>query len=198
MDRCSQSALSRDEAAAYGVCPKGRLGHAPARGPPSKNTRKVGGLRRGGPCPEACPERREELGSTRRAPCAGAKPRFLAVPAPRRPHTPPSLGPGVSHLRPLHTRSGNMSLVPREQERVATAGRAQPPRRGGRRPEQSHRARSAEPAAPAAQTPRTGVHFYCVQAAELCFLTPLSPAHTTHLKTKIYNIDSAVSPQLFF
>lgn len=147
MDRCSQSALSRDEAAAYGVRPKGRLGHAPARGPPSKNTRKVGGLRRGGPCPEACPERREELGSTRRAPCAGAKLRFLAVPAPRRPHTPPSLGPGVSHLQPLHTRSGNMSLVPREQERVATAGRAQPPRAPAR-PRPGRTAPPAEPPSP--------------------------------------------------
>lgn len=46
--------------------------------------------------------------------------------------------------------------------------------------------------------PQTSIHFYCIQAAVLYFLPPLSTTHTVYLKTKIYNIDPAMSPQLFF
>lgn len=46
------------------------------------------------------------------------------------------------------------------------------------------------------QTP--AIHFYCIQAAVLYFLAPLSTTHTGHSKTKIHTIDRTVSPQLFF
>lgn len=46
------------------------------------------------------------------------------------------------------------------------------------------------------QTP--AIHFYCIQAAVLYFLAPLSTTHTGLSKTKIHTIDRPVSPQLFF
>lgn len=48
------------------------------------------------------------------------------------------------------------------------------------------------------QYPQTSIHFYRIPAAVLYFLPPLSTTHTVYLKTKIYNIDPTMSPQLFF
>lgn len=47
-------------------------------------------------------------------------------------------------------------------------------------------------------THRPSIHFYCIRAAVLYFLTTLSTTHTLHSETKIHNIDWPVSPQLFF
>lgn len=109
-----------------------------------------------------------------------------------RPGPPPSLGPwsltSGRSARSLETRpgspgSGSGTLWPAERSRreLPAAGRRQP-----------------EPATPAAANTAALDPFSLRPGCRAALPDSLSPAHTAHLKTEIYNIDSAMSPQLFF